>query len=402
MKSLFLVAKETYLRQVKSWSFVLMVFAPFLMIFFSLGIGYLTESSMDQGGQEIALISQDSSVQSAFEDLDGLTLDYTDEEAAQKALKDEDLQGYLTVTVTDGQLSAVYHGNELPSIETETAIQQTLTGIQDQLNKEDAQLTSQQEATLARTPDYQVQLVEDKGYEKIGKFILFFALIFLLYVLTIIYASTTAQEVASEKGTKIMEVIFSSVPASTYFYGRILGIFMVITTHLGIYALGGLGSYQFASLALVVMRDNPIVQAVLGGFDWFILFFILFGLVLIVVIAALCGSLVVRQEDVNKAVQPVMYPIIIGFIGAMTLGQQAQESILLKIGSYVPLLSTFFMPIRIINGWANGLEAGLSLLILIASTVAAIYFIGKSYAGLILQTDDIGLWKSLKKGLSSK
>lgn len=82
MKSLFLVAKETYLRQVKSWSFVLMVFAPFLMIFFSLGIGYLTESSMDQGGQEIALISQDSSVQSAFEDLDGLTLDYTDEEAA--------------------------------------------------------------------------------------------------------------------------------------------------------------------------------------------------------------------------------------------------------------------------------------------------------------------------------
>ncbi|MBY5006274.1 ABC transporter permease [Streptococcus suis] len=402
MKSLFLVAKETYLRQVKSWSFVLMVFAPFLMIFFSLGIGYLTESSMDQGGQEIALISQDSSVQSAFEDLDGLTLDYTDEEAAQKALKDEDLLGYLTVTVTDGQLSALYHGNELPSIETETAIQQTLTGIQNQLNKEDAQLTSQQEATLARTPDYQVQLVEDKGYEKIGKFILFFALIFLLYVLTIIYASTTAQEVASEKGTKIMEVIFSSVPASTYFYGRILGIFMVITTHLGIYALGGLGSYQFASLALVVMRDNPIVQAVLGGFDWFILFFILFGLVLIVVIAALCGSLVVRQEDVNKAVQPVMYPIIIGFIGAMTLGQQAQESILLKVGSYVPLLSTFFMPIRIINGWASGLEAGLSLVILIAATVAAIYFIGKSYAGLILQTDDIGLWKSLKKGLSSK
>lgn len=402
MKSLFLVAKETYLRQVKSWSFVLMVFAPFLMIFFSLGIGYLTESSMDQGSQEIALISQDSSVQSAFEDLDGLTLDYTDEEAAQKALKDEDLLGYLTVTITDGQLSALYHGNELPSIETETAIQQTLTGIQDQLNREEAQLTSQQEATLVRTPDYQVQLVEDKGYEKIGKFILFFALIFLLYILTIIYASTTAQEVASEKGTKIMEVIFSSVPASTYFYGRILGIFMVITTHLGIYALGGLGSYQFASLALVVMRDNPIVQAVLGGFDWFILFFILFGLVLIVVIAALCGSLVVRQEDVNKAVQPVMYPIIIGFIGAMTLGQQAQESILLKVGSYVPLLSTFFMPIRIINGWASGLEPGLSLVILIAATVAAIYFIGKSYAGLILQTDDIGLWKSLKKGLSSK
>lgn len=249
MNSLFLVAKETYLRQVKSWSFVFMVLSPFLMIFFSLGVGYLTGTSIGQGGQEIALISQDQSVQSAFKDLEGLTFAYTDETSAKKALKDEDLLGYLTVDVAEGQLRAVYHGNDLPNKEVDTAVQQTLTTLQNQLNREQAQLTSQQQALLARIPDYQVELEENKEYEKIGKFVLFFALTFLLYVLTMIYASTTAQEVASEKGTKIMEVIFSSVPASTYFYGRILGIFMVIATHLGIYALGGLGSYQFASLA---------------------------------------------------------------------------------------------------------------------------------------------------------
>ncbi|HFH9838098.1 TPA: ABC transporter permease [Streptococcus suis] len=402
MNSLFLVTKETYLRQVKSWSFVFMVFAPFIMIFFSMGIGYLTGSGMDQAGQEIALISSDQSAQSAFQDMEGIILDYADEASAKKALESEDLLGYLTVEVVDGRYQAVYHGNDLPSTETETAIQQTLADLQTQSNILSANLTQEQVATLVQTADYQVQLVENKGYEKLAKFILFFALIFLLYVLTMIYASTTAQEVASEKGTKIMEVIFSSVPASTYFYGRILGIFMVIATHLGIYALGGLGSYQFASMALIAVRDNPLVQSILSGFDWFLLFFSLFGLVLIVVIAALCGSLVVRQEDVNKAVQPVMYPIILGFIGAMTLGQQAQEPILLKVGSYIPLLSTFFMPIRIINGWASSMEVVISLILLIATTVAAIYFIGKSYAGLILQTDDIGLWKSLKKGLSSK
>lgn len=153
---------------------------------------------------------------------------------------------------------------------------------------------------------------------------------------------------------------------------------------------------------MLSLQDNPIAHSILAGFDWFFIFFALFGLVLIVVIAALCGSLVVRQEDVNKAVQPVMYPIILGFIGSMSLGQQAQEHILIKLGSYVPLLSTFFMPIRIINGWASSVEAGVSLLILIATTAGAIYFIGKSYAGLILQTDDIGLWKSLKKGLTMK
>ena len=45
---------------------------------------------------------------------------------------------------------------------------------------------------------------------------------FFLYMILITYASVTAQEVASEKGTKIMEVVFSSIRASHYFYARML------------------------------------------------------------------------------------------------------------------------------------------------------------------------------------
>ncbi len=402
MNALFLVAKETYLRQVKSWSFVLMVFAPFLMLFFSLGIGYLSGSRLESGADTVALVSQDESVQSAFADQTGIDLEYSSQESAQKALEEEKIVGYLVVTLTDGQLEATYHGSDLPATEVETGMKERLDELQNQLNIQQAQLTEQQVATLSQQVTYRVALEEGQGLEKIGKYIGFFGLLFLLYILTIIYASTTAQEVASEKGTKIMEVIFSSVPASTYFYGRILGIFMVIVTHLGIYALGGLVSYQFVGMAMVALQSNPIASAIFTALDWRIILFVLFGLVLIVVLSALCGSLVVRQEDVNKAVQPVMYPIILGFIGAISFGQQAHEPLFIKIGSHIPLFSTFFMPIRLINGWVTDVEAWLSLLILVAATVASIHFIGKSYASLILQTDDIGLWKSLKKSLSSK
>ena len=41
-----------------------------------------------------------------------------------------------------------------------------------------------------------------------------------------------AQEVASEKGTKIMEVVFSSIRASHYFYARMLALLLVILTHI--------------------------------------------------------------------------------------------------------------------------------------------------------------------------
>ena len=402
MKALLLVAKETYLRQVKSWSFVAMVFAPFIMAFFSIGLGYLSGSNMNSGPVEIAVISQEKMIETGFSEMEMITLDYTDEAKAKQAIEDEELLGYLKVDVVDNQIRAVYHGNELPDSATESNLQQRLLSLQNQYNMQLAQLTEEQVATLTQVPDYQVRLQEDAGLEKIGKYITFFVLIFLLYILTMIYASTTAQEVASEKGTKIMEVIFSSVPATTYFYGRILGIFMVVGTHLGIYVVGGIASFQYASMATALLTGNSLVSAALTSLDWWMVWFILFGLVLLVVLSALCGSLVVRPEDVNKAIQPVMYLIMAGMFGAIVFGQQAQEHMVVKIGSYLPVFSTFFMPIRLINGWAALWEILLSLSILVATTATAIYFIGKSYAGLILQTDDIGLWKSLKKGFSSK
>ena len=203
-----------------------------------------------------------------------------------------------------------------------------------------------------------------------------------------------------------MEVIFSSVPANLYFYGRILGIFGIITSHLGIYALGGflayklLPNFEFSKDMIDIVK--PMLDPIIDNLDWTMLFFAIFGILLYVVLAALCGSLVVRIEDVNKAVQPVMYLVVVGFIGAIVLGQQGHDNVILEIGSYVPFISSFFMPIRLINSYASTNEALISLGILAATAVLCTLYIGKSYAGLILQTDDVGLFKSLKRGLNHK
>ena len=52
------------------------------------------------------------------------------------------------------------------------------------------------------------------------------------------------------------------------------------------------------------------------------------------------------------------------------------------------------MPFRAINGYANGLESWISLGITVIFAVVGTAFIGRIYASLVLQTDDLGIWKT--------
>ncbi|MDG3141996.1 ABC transporter permease [Streptococcus suis] len=405
MKQVLLVTKETYLRQVKSWAFLMMVLSPFLFLGIFTGIGYLTGSSSFES-DKVAVVLSDNQLTKAFKGLSGTTLSYKTEKAAQAAQKDEAITGYVLVETSSDQVKATYHGDTSLEESVKDNLLSVLGGLQNKLNMAKANLSPEQIASLAKQPVFQEKIAEKGDLKKLGKYIAFFGLTMVMYVIILTYASQTAQEIASEKGTKIMEVIFSSVPANRYFYGRILGIFAVITTHIGIYAIGGVLAFKWFQERAVSKEMmaflNPMLEAVFANLDWTMVFLALFGILLYVVLAALCGSIVVRAEDVNKAVQPVVYVVIVGFIGAMSLGQQGHDNLILAIGSYLPFLSSFFMPIRLINGYAGSLEAIISLVILAATTVLATLYIGRSYAGLILQTDDIGLFNSLKRGFSHR
>ncbi|MEQ9764663.1 ABC transporter permease [Streptococcus jiangjianxini] len=406
MKQLLLVAKETYLRQVKTWAFLLMVLSPFIFIGFTMGIGYLTGSAAGHSSDKVAVVLSDNALKTAFKGLDDVTLKYETEKAAKKAQKAEDISGYVLVDTVDKQVQATYHSHTSLAGNTKGQLLQVLGELQNQLNIAEANLSPKQIKTLAQEPTFKEEIKEKDDLKKAGKYITFYGLTFIMYFIILTYAGSTAQEIASEKGTKIMEVIFSSVPANLYFYGRILGIFGVITTHISVYALGGILAYRllphFAFSKDIVDIAKPMVDTIIDNLDWSMLFFAIFGILLYVVLAALCGSLVVRVEDVNKAVQPVMYLVIVGFVGAITLGQQGHDNVILEIGSYVPFISSFFMPIRLINSYASTNEALISLGILAVTAILCTLYIGKSYAGLILQTDDIGLFKSLKRGLGNK
>ena len=399
MRNMWVVMKETYLRHVKSWSFFFMVISPFLFLALSVGIGFLQGSSMAKNSK-IAVVTTVPSVEEGLKGTNGINFDYKDEASAQAAIKDEKIKGYLTIDQEDSVLKAVYHGETSLETGIKLAVTNKLNELQYQLNRSAANLSQEQEKRLSQTVDFTEKIDESKENKKIVQTIAAAGLGFFLYMILITYASVTAQEVASEKGTKIMEVVFSSIRASYYFYARMLALLLVILTHIGIYVVGGLAAILLFK-DLPILAQSGILNHIGEAFSLNTLLFVLVSLFMYVVLAAFLGSMVSRPEDSGKALSPLMILIIGGFFGVTALGA-AGDNLILKIGSYIPFISTFFMPFRTINGYANGLEAWISLAITIAFAVTATVFIGRMYASLVLQTDDLGPWKTFKRALSYK
>ena len=376
-----------------------MVISPFLFLGLSGGIGVLQGSSLAQNSK-VAVVSSVPLVTEELKSTNGLNFDYKDEASAQAAIKDEKIKGYLMIDQEDSVLKAVYHGETSLESGIKLVVTAKLNELQSQLNRSEANLSQEQEKRLAQTVQFTEQIDEAKENKKLVQTFAAAGLGFFLYMILITYASVTAQEVASEKGTKIMEVVFSSIRASHYFYARMIALLLVILSHIGIYVVGGLGAILFFK-DMPFLAQSGLLNHLGEAFSLNTLLFILVSLFMYVVLAAFLGSMVSRPEDSGKALSPLMLLIVVGFIGVTALGTSG-DNLVLKIGSYIPFISTFFMPFRAINGYASSLEAWISLAITVIFAVTATAFIGRMYASLVLQTDDLGIWKTFKRALSYK
>ena len=379
-----------------------MVLSPFIFIGLSFGVGYLSSMSSSNSSR-VAVVSNNAQVKEVLKDTKNLDINYKDEATAKKAVKDGDVGGYLLVSEAEGQIKATYFADTSMSSATKIEITQKLMQLQQVANISQANLSANQVKLLSRAIDFKEKIDEKKEAKKATQTIVATAIGLVLYMILIVYTSSTAQEIASEKGTKIMEVIFSSIKASEYFYGRMAGIFAVILTHVSIYVIGAVLLLAFSdqiSFVKEFLNANPNLMKHLGeAISFNTIAFITLSVFMFVVLSAFLGSMVTRIEDVGKAVQPVVMLIILGFLGVTALGN-AGDTILLKVGSFIPFISTFFMPFRAINGYANGLEAWISFAIAFVFTLGMTVYIGRIYSSLILQTDDIGIWKSFKKALA--
>ena len=410
-EKLWVIASDVYRKTVKSPSFLIGVFMPFIVVL----VGFLIGAIMNRGQETTTIgiysdqpVLAKALVQQKLPDLKLKQVDSVKE--AQKQLQAEKLDNYLVLTQKDGKLTSTVYGEKVPGNATMANLQQGLNGLQTSLKAGEYKLTPDQVAELmqpAKLEGKEISFTDDGKVKTSNdssgvKFALSYAACIFTFFLVLTYASLIAQEIAGEKGMRIMEVILSSTNAKTHFYGKLLGVILAALTQL-------VATGLLVGIAVFIMRDNDSLNEMLDNLHFtgiepsfivLLILFILAGALFYAVLAALCGSLVNRAEDAPKAIMPVTYLMMAGYRLGLVVAANDPSNFIVTICSYIPFFSMILMPIVLANGTAGLMGASISLVILVLSILVLAAFSARMYRVNVLVYNQKGIWASLRQSLT--
>ena len=407
MSKFGVIAGDVYKKNVKSASFAILILAPFL---FGVFFWFINNLAGDSDLNKIGVFSENAQVAESFTQLDNEEYQFVtlkSEATGEKQLEKEDIDAYLVLALEKEQVKGTIYAESSVGTTLQMTLQQMLNSMQRSLRAQTLGLSPEEVTQLDEPASFTTQKVsfdaagkmEDKDdYSNIQSMVAMVATILLL-VFIMTYASIIAQEIASEKGTRIMEIILSSTKAQTHYYGKLVGVLLVALTQMVIYGLMIVFGWQkFKDMEMVqsVIGDLSI-EKVFGPFLIFTVIFVLLGILIYSVLAALCGSLVNKAEDTAKAIVPVTYLSMAGYFIAYLLGLMDPHSAVLKVTSYIPFFSSFSMPVRLASDTATIGNGIVSVVILLVVTLGMMFLSAGLYKSNVLVYNDNGVWAALKQ-----
>jgi len=357
---------------------------------------------------DVAVLTENPEMATIIEESEeSITVDGSieSEEAARDALADEIIAGYFTVTMEGNAIDAsVTHSGDLDN--HIPIIEQALSGTQVMMRAQEIGVTPEEIRSLNEpvTVESNVvsidegQIVEEDNLEsaiQIGS-AYFINIIIMMFIM--FYATTVIEEVAGEKGTRMMEVILSSTTATTHFFGKLIGVFSVMILHILLYLAVGFGVFMyFRDHEFVVsLLENLDIGSIIIDFLEFSSVFLVVGVIMFMFIAAFLGSLITKTEDINRAQSPLVLIVMLGFyIGFFAMAQP--ENIVVVVSSFIPLLTPFVMPFRIATNTVSNLHVWLSIGGSVLFTVALAYVSLIFYRANVLIYSDTGFFQTLKQ-----
>lgn len=227
-------------------------------------------------------------------------------------------------------------------------------------------------AALTTAPP--VDLLEQSGVSKNDQRLVIqaFAVVFLLFAMG---GAAIAQSTVTEKQTRIVEILVSTIPVRALLAGKIIGHAILTVGQVVILAVA-------APIALSLGGQTELLSIIGPALGWFVPFMCL-GFVLLAAIWAVAGSVVSRQEDLGSSMGLVMI-LVLGPYFAVSFF--ADNQTVMTVLSYVPFSAAVAMPVRMFAGEAQLWEPLVSLGLLAASVAGIVVLASRLYSGSLMQT----------------
>ncbi len=403
---------HTYLSKVKTKSFIFTTLIMLLLIYGLSNIGNIINFFDDeQDKQTFAVIDETNELYQMFEANLKVSGNPFDIEKASKT--EEELDKQVLEEELDGIIILENDASNLPTATVKTLsmtdssifmqVEQVLQQTKQEIGRQKLGLDAEELNQLFTPVEISKVALEDnaKTEDELNQArVLVYVLLFFIYFSVILYASMIATEVATEKSSRVMEILISSVSPVKQMFAKLIGIGLLSLTQMLIIFVSGFVTIRskIDDLSALTGGELGFTDIPLSTFVYAGIYFIL-GYFLFATLAAFLGSLVSRIEDVQQLISPMIFLIVGAFMIAM-FGLSNPDTPFITISSYIPFFTPMIMFLRVgmlnIPPW----EIALSIIILVASITALAIFGARVYKGGVLIYGKSSSFKDLKRALT--
>ena len=396
MNKFLVTLLSTYTQKVKSKSFIITTLLLILFVFAGMNfdkILNLFDSEDEKTVLTLEATEEDrevvTDVITSFDD----TIIIEPDSNNVLTIDSEELPIKATLT-TDNELSNDNHQaievalDELNKIYVSNAID---------ISEEDlALLDSSADLTVKSSdPDGETDEAGFFESENLLNIVIIYAVIMLMFFIIMGYASQIATEVAHEKSSRVIEMIVSSISPTRHVLAKVSAIILVSFTQILIVIGSGLIAFKMSSLQKTLSDFELVSNEQTVPIIVYSIVFLVLGLLLYLIFAALLGSFISRMEDLQQGLMPLTFISIGGFyIGLFNI--MNSDGTLLKISSYFPFFTPFTMPVRLLNLDTPMSVIYISIVILAISVVLILFLTTTVYKRNVLMNDS-SILKSIKK-----
>ncbi|MGO1987827.1 ABC transporter permease [Mammaliicoccus vitulinus] len=401
----------TYMQKVKSKSFIIMT-AIFMIFIFALSNVDKIIDLFDNSSKTVAIQTNNDMIYNVLEKQykqsdDIKKVEKVSLEKGKKGVKDKKYKRLIQVNVKGEKVDGTIYEKGSVSESEKMRLQSTLSQMQSSLTAQKLNLSEDDLKTLNTPSDVKTEEIKSSDEKQTSDInpkvqalntAVVYIIIFLSFFIAINYANQIGSEIATEKTTRVIEMIITSVKPSIHVSAKILAIiavaftqifFIILAIVISIFAFDLKGLFESAGVEYGPETTRIIIYGAV---------YLILGVISYISLAAILGALTSRIEDLAQSMMPVTF-VSLGAFYIAIFSISNPDTMLVKVTSFIPLLSPMVMLLRTTSETTPEWHLILGIVISVITSIVLLVFAAKTYRGSVL-TYEKGIIKNLKNALN--